>query len=206
MERVEVRLLVSGASADVVRTDPRQVGVLLQPRGGTRVELLQDRVWAVDNGAFAGFDELAFRQRLWQVRNIPGCKFVVAPDVVGDHPATLALFAQWAPMLYARFRFPVAFVAQDGCHVEDVPWRQLGALFIGGSTAYKLSADVDELLEFAGARGIWRHVGRVNTRRRMRHFLGRCESIDGSGFSQFPKRIWMALDWKRELVEQGRLL
>lgn len=197
-------LLVSGASADVARTDPADVGVLLQPKGRTRLALLRDRVWAVDNGAFAGFDEDAFTDRIYQLRGIPGCKFVVCPDVVGNAPATLALFTQWAPRLRDR-GFPVALAAQDGLRPIDVPWRELDALFIGGTTDWKLSPAVDLLLVCARQRGIWRHVGRVNTRRRMRHFFGLCESIDGSGFSRFPKRIYLAIDWTRELTKQGRL-
>lgn len=197
-------LLVSGASADVARTDPARVGVLLQPGGNTRMGLIRDRVWAVDNGAFAGFDEDAFTDLLYRVRDVPGCQFVACPDVVGNAEATFDLFQQWAPRLRDR-GFPLAFVAQDGCQVLDVPWRSIAALFIGGTTDWKLSAEVDQLLDAAKVAGVWRHVGRVNSRRRMRHFYDRCESIDGSGFSRFPKRIWLALDWRRQFDEQPSL-
>jgi hypothetical protein len=187
-------ILVSGASAEVARTDPRRVGVLLQPGGRTRRALLDDRIWAVDNAGFRGFVEQPFLSRLAQLRGVAGCKFVVAPDVLKDHEATLAMFKQWGPRLRAE-GWPVAFVAQNGCTPSAVPWAGIDALFIGGDTEWKLSSVVDDLLLEAAARHKWRHVGRVNTLRRIRHFFGRCDSIDGSGFSRFPRRIWLGLRW-----------
>lgn len=88
-----------------------------------------------------------------------------------------------------------------GLTVNQTPWMALDALFIGGSTAWKLSPHVDALLATAGKLDLWRHVGRVNTRRRMRHFFGRCESIDGSGFSRWPKRGRQASRWLTEIEQ-----
>lgn len=197
-------LLVSGASVDVAKAPPDSVGVLLQPGGRTRVELLRDRPWAVDNGGYGGFDEAAFVRRLNQLPDPRGCLFVVSPDVVSDWPATLQNFRFWNGRL-RRMGWPVAIAAQDGARARSVPWASIDAIFIGGSTEWKLSRDADSILGYAAAMGKWRHVGRVNSRRRMRHFFGRCDSIDGSGFSRFPKRIWKALEWRRELQQQGEL-
>jgi hypothetical protein len=155
--------------------------------------------------AFTGFDADAFLAMLALQRAMPGCLFVAAPDVVGHAGATLRLFETWAPLI-RTYGFPVALVAQDGLQTRDVPWDRLDALFIGGTTAWKLSASVDTLLAYASALGKWRHVGRVNTRRRMRHFWGRCDSIDGSGFSRFPKRIALALAWFTDLQQQPTLV
>jgi hypothetical protein len=196
-------LLVSGATSTVARADPQRIGVLFVPRDRNLPHLVPGRSWAVDNGAFLRFDAVAFVELLGRLRGVAGCRFVACPDVVGDAPATLRQFAMWAPMIRA-LGYPIALVAQDGLTVSMVPWSDIDALFIGGSTAFKLSAAADDLLAYASAWGKWRHVGRVNTRRRMQHFFGRCDSIDGSGFSRFPQRIALAERWSRELKVQAR--
>jgi hypothetical protein len=196
-----MQLLVSGATVDV-ETAPPHVGVLLVP--AARTERTFGRSWAVDNGAFSGFDAGAFVELLGKVRGRPGCQFVAAPDVVADARETLRLYALWAPMIRA-LGFPVALVAQDGLTVRQTPWTAIDALFIGGSTDWKLSRHADDLLSYAAVHGKWRHVGRVNSRRRMRHFLGRTDSIDGSGFSRWPKRIGLASRWLEEFAERPRL-
>lgn len=197
-------LLVSGATADVQQTDPDRVGVLFVPADRNAAANACGRIWGLDNGAFSDFDANAFTDALERYRGVPGCRFVTCPDVVGDALTTLRKFRLWAPMIRA-LGYPVALVAQDGLTVEATPWDAIDALFIGGTTAWKLSRQADELLAYASARGKWRHVGRVNSRRRIEHVWGRCDSIDGSGFSWFPKRIGLALRWFRELETQGTL-
>ena len=201
-------LLVSGATLDLHRADPDRVGVLFVPHAreaaATAQALTTGRAWAGDNGAFSGFDAVAFVAMLAKLRGMPGCRFVVAPDVVGDAAATLELFARWAPAIRAC-GFPVALAAQDGLTVATTPWRELDALFIGGSTAWKLSRHADALLEHAHRLGKWRHVGRVNSRRRMRHFIGLCESIDGSGFSTWGQRISLFERWVEHLHQTPQL-
>jgi len=195
-------LLVSGATRNVAAADPRRVGLLLTPRD--RCLVRDDRPRAIDNGAYRGFDEPAFVRLLERERGRPGCLFVAAPDVVGDHDATIRQFHIWR-FVIASMGFPVAFVLQNGCTVDAVPWSACDAVFVGGDTAFKLSADVDAILDRAAQLHKWRHVGRVNTRRRMRHFRGRADSIDGSGFSQWPRRIDRAVHWLRDLEQQPAL-
>lgn len=195
-------LLVSGATVDVARTTPDRVGLLFVP--GARNSPVPGRLSGIDNGAFTGFDAEAFMGLLHRLRGLSGCRFVVAPDVVGDADQTLALFEMWAPIIRA-LDYPVALAAQDGLRPGDVPWTQIDALFIGGTTDWKLSPAADLLLLHAGMRRVWRHVGRVNTRRRMRHFLYRCDSIDGSGFSRWPGRIERFNQWLTALEQQPQL-
>ena len=142
--------------------------------------------WAADNGAYSGFDPGAFRRMLHQLCGRPRCLFVTCPDVIADAEPTLALFEQWQPVL-AFLRLPVAFVAQDGQEGREVPWDHFRALFLGGSTEWKLGRAAAGLAHEARRRGKWLHMGRVNTVRRMRyaHALG-CDSVDGSQFSRFP--------------------
>lgn len=68
---------------------------------------------------------------------------------------------------------------------------------INWSDNYKESPEVIDILMNAPS-NIWRHVGRVNTRRRMKHFWGFADSIDGSGFSKYPSRV--DLFEKQELI------
>lgn len=204
-------VLVSGATEDVAEA-PASIGVLVVPRQRARLESLslRGRVWAVDNGAFTGLDYEGFERLLGEVSSVSGvsgvspCRFVAAPDVVADCEGTLRKFRVWGRMIRS-LGLPVALVAQDGLTVPQVPWDELDALFVGGSTDWKMGQDAETLLAYAAARGKWRHVGRVNSRRRMQHFYGLTDSIDGSGFSKWPKRIRLATRWLRELQAQPTL-
>lgn len=141
--------------------------------------------WAADNAAFSGFDADAFCRMLDNLVGVSGGRFVVAPDVVGDAAATLDRFANWGPQLRAA-GLPVALAAQDGLERLPVPWDDLDALFVGGTTRWKLSPAAAALVAQAQARGKWAHMGRVNSLRRIEYAkaIG-CDSADGSKFSQF---------------------
>jgi hypothetical protein len=157
-------LLVSGATG--YQRDA-QVGHLIVPRQWNDPSTLdlQPGTWAMDNGAFSGFDPGAFLRMLERFHTYSGCLFVTAPDVVGDAAATLALWPFWSQLIGGIGRRP-AFVAQDGLTDERVPWEQLtdeeGVLFIGGTTEFKESQHARTLCGYAKARGIWVHWGRVN--------------------------------------------
>jgi len=160
--------------------------------------------WAVDNGAFAGFDEDAFVALLDRISGARGCLWVVAPDVVGDSVRTADLFREWEPRIRS-YGFPVAFVAQDG--LIDPPWHRFDCLFIGGSTEYKLSAPVARLVAVAKSRGKLVHMGRVNSLRRMRyaHDIG-VDSIDGTSFSRFGDTWIPGALARMEWLEQQMVL
>ena len=176
-------ILVSGSTRTTRRLGPHQLGDLIQPRSGNAPP--SDRPYALDNDCFQSFDPPRWVAMLQRLRGAPGCLFATAPDVVGDARATLDLFAVWAGVI-RWYGFPVALVAQDGLEREVVPWHQIDALFIGGSTAWKLGAAAAALITEAKGRGKWVHLGRCNTRRRMVYAgsLG-VDSIDGTAFSRF---------------------
>lgn len=176
-------LLVSGATKTVKRfSGSPHIGQLATPRDRNAIHSL---TWAADNSAFSGFDEDAFVRMLETLQGTPGCLWVAAPDVVGNAAETLALFDVWEPAI-RRYGFPVALVAQDGLMVDATPWGRMDALFVGGSTKWKLGPQSFALMTEARRRGLWVHVGRVNTRRRMDAVFGYADSIDGSQFSRFP--------------------
>lgn len=178
-------LLVSGSTKTTAKISDARLGALLRPGNGNRPG---STPWAIDNGAFAGFDEQSFRLILRQCAGKPGCLWAAAPDVVGDAAATLALFDIWEPQLRA-LGFPVALVAQDGLLASEVPWDRLDCLFIGGTTGFKLGQAARWLAHQAKRRGKLVHMGRVNSKRRLRyaHSIG-CDSVDGTSFSRFGER------------------
>ncbi len=158
-----MRLLVSGATAAVRRhAHPHFLGPLVVPHAGNRLDavLAPGLPWAVDNAAFSGFDAPAFLALLAKVAGRGGCRFVACPDVVGDARATLELFAVWQPLVRS-LGLPVALVAQDGLTAEAVPWDRVDALFVGGSTAWKVGDAAAEVVRAAKRRGRWVHMGRV---------------------------------------------
>jgi len=157
-------------------------------------------VWAADNSAFTSFDADAFLKMLATLHGVEGGRFVAVPDVVADAPATLARFRLWAPVVRAH-DLPVALVAQDGLVDDQVPWRELQALFIGGSTEWKLGAEARSLAGYAKAHGKWVHMGRVNTRARM-HYAEKigCDSVDGTCFSRWSDiKVPKGLQWTAPL-------
>jgi hypothetical protein len=173
----------------------------LTPRASNSVEaiLALGLPWAADNSAYSCWDERRFRRMLDRIARVPGCMWVAAPDVVADAAATVELFDIWQPRIAAR-GLPVALVLQDGQERLDVPWDRLDALFIGGSTEWKLGEHARRLAREAKARGKLLHCGRVNSRRRIGHaaVIG-CDSIDGSCFSRWPDtKIPRALRWLEE--------
>jgi hypothetical protein len=141
--------------------------------------------WAADNDCFQGLDPRAYLRMLDAVVSAPGrCLFVTVPDVVADAHATARLFEVWwgAP---ARRGLPVALVAQDGVeHLERwlaLAWPRIDALFIGGSTQWKLGGAAEALVREANRRGKWVHMGRVNSARRIRYAASiGCHSVDGT--------------------------
>lgn len=202
-----MKLLVSGATATLRRLDDARLGQLLRPGNGNLPSALPGRPWAIDNGAFAGFDEDAFEALLARVERWRSeCLWVACPDVVADAAATLRLFERWGPDLAAR-GYRVALVAQDGLALDDVPWPLLDALFIGGSTAWKCGPEAWRLGLAAKRHGKALHVGRVNSLRRMRIARAmNADSIDGTSFSMFPDRwIPRALAWLSDLECQKEL-
>lgn len=180
-------------------------GRLVQPRHYPRIKdtAAAGIPWAADNDCFQGLDAKAYRKMLAAITKLPGCKFVTVPDVVGDAAATLALWDFWRRDVMCAYQ-PLAFVAQDGIVRADVPWKQMGALFVGGSTEFKLSSRAELLVREAKARGLWVHMGRVNSRKRFDYAraIG-CDSVDGSKFSRW-RTTWLpdALHWHRDHLQE----
>lgn len=162
----------------------------------TRYHLQQpDAGFAIDNGAFTRFDKAAFRALLQ--REAPRkaqCHFVAVPDVVGSARRTLEAFHFWWALPCLK-GWPLALVAQDGQEHLEIPWYLLAAIFLGGTTEWKMSVHATHIIKTAQLLDKWVHVGRVNTPARFEYFaaLG-ADSIDGTGLAQYT--------WMRERIYQ----
>jgi hypothetical protein len=120
----------------------------------------------------------------------PKLLWVAVPDVLGDADATLEQFRAWHMWLA---HLPLAYVLQDGAaRPGRVPWGApgLAAVFVGGSTPWKLSVEAAELVSEARRRGPHAHMGRVSTARRIRYAqsIG-CTSFDSSRYSRWRERL-----------------
>ena len=159
------------------------VGQLLTPL--TRFRLRDPlKPWAIDNGAFARFDAKAFHALLAREdHHKANCLFVTVPDVVASARRTLEVFDQWKDRLQG---WKLALACQDGQEDLPIPWDAIGAVFIGGSTNFKLSDSAAQIIKAAKAIGKWVHVGRVNDPARYEHFdnLG-ADSCDGTGIARY---------------------
>ena len=108
---------------------PHKVGLLISP-GGWRMPP-NGMNYAIDNGAFTGFDEIKFFKLLEKTRSTYQPLWVAVPDVVSDAEATNILWHQWKN----RIDYRKAFVVQDGHEPQDVP-KEAYAVFVGGSTEW----------------------------------------------------------------------
>ena len=171
---------------------PDHYGQILTPAGGTITP--RAHLFAVDNGVFTGkFEAAKFMRWLSALKpHQARCLFVAAPDVVKDYPATLARYEEWYPRLRAE-GWPVAYVAQDGSEAAELPECQ--AVFIGGSTEWKMSEAALEVIRRGRERGVWIHVGRENSQKRIAHFqMAGVDSVDGTGIVFAPDKNMKTLD------------
>ena len=177
-------------SADTVRARLSDLvcGQLLTPLTNYK---RWDGVFAIDNGAFSGFDSKAFARLLERNKDCADkCLFVSLPDVVASARRTLEIYKlnweyKWIPTGYKR-----ALVAQDGIEDLDIPWTDLDAIFIGGGDPWKDSKSSLDVVRAAKILGKHVHVGRVNTARRFKLFQeAGADTCDGTGVVRFPEML-----------------
>lgn len=201
-------LLVNCVVSSLVKLglDTPVLGSLVNPRRWDTEEKLagHNLVFAADNDAFSGFhfdryvDMLQMLKR-WERKPA----WVTLPDVVSDYLKTEELARKWVDVLRGLFGLRPAYVIQDGQTIWNIDWGLVDALFVGGSTEYKLGPDARLLVYAAKSRGLWVHMGRVNSKKRMSYarMIG-CDSVDGSSFNMYRDRH---LPWAVEHLEKGEL-
>lgn len=214
---------------------PHRLGVLAQPGNSYhRSETPHYAAYGVDNGCFgAGAASFDLETYLGYLSGLPAVAqrplFATAPDVVGDHVATVR---RSVPVLerIRRRGIPAAFVAQNGSeHDRGIRWELFDVLFLGGvpecvpcgyvrpltersKTCPSCSAKLTEWKEGAGARelvaeakrhGKRVHMGRVNSWRRLKLAaeIG-CDTADGTFLGFGPDANLPRLEsWLRQLDE-----
>jgi hypothetical protein len=155
--------------------------------------------FALDNGCVAaGPDRVPISNPRWSearwlamleslVDQADRCLFVVLPDVVCDHRATLARSLPWVDRV-RDLGYPVAFAFQNGSEVDAaIPWDRIDVAFLAGDDPWKLGAAAGTVATRARLAGKWVHMGRVNSLRRLRLAdLTGCQSADGTFLKHGP--------------------
>lgn len=163
--------------------------------------------YAIESGAYRTwqkgipFDEKGYR--FWIRNTGHAADWIALPDVVGDRCKTLELACQWYPRVRAmQPHTTILLVVQDGMDESDiVDFLRAGVgVFIGGSTEWKLKT-MPYWGRVCARHGVWLHVGRVNTLKRLRMSAAAgATSIDGSGFIKFPDAVFARFDrWLDDL-------
>lgn len=171
-----------------------RLGLMNTPDVAYDLEGFPDVTWAADNGRYSGRERwTADRWMGWLEANAAHasrCLFACAPDhldwlpdgsCVGDALLTLEESAEWFDPIRSLGYRP-AFVLQDGVTLATIPWQDIDALFVGGSTPFKFSPIVREVATWAHRLGVHVHVGRVNTLKRLRYCRDtlNADSVDGT--------------------------
>jgi hypothetical protein len=184
------------------------IGCMTTPAQGNVIP--EGALYACDNGKF-GCDGKGRNwpgtQRWWDwlertvERYGPDrCLWALAPDVPFDAAATLDESRPWL----ARIRelgVPAAFAAQNGCEYGLIPWGEFDVLFLAGDTEWKTGPIAERLSREAKERGVAVHMGRVNSRARLRtaEWFG-CDSADGTYLAFGPdKNLALLRGWLDEL-------
>jgi len=154
--------------------------------------------WAADNQAYSPTNrpwvESDWRKFLQEAAPFrQTCLFAVAPDVVGNAEATLERSRPALPYIRSH-GFKVAFASQDGARDDMIPWDEIDCLFVGGTDAWKFCEASVDLVRRAKERGLWVHVGRVNSLYRLWHckLIG-ADSADGTHVKYGPDRRYPEL-------------
>lgn len=204
-------LYLTPPSTKLARVEIRagRLGAITTPSQGNRLE--EGWWFCVDNGCFTGSypgdeDYLLLLKRLRHLA--PWCLFVVAPDVPGNHFATLARSRDMLPRI-RDLGFPAAYAAQNLMDLDTWdPWDEIDCLFIGGTDAWKLGRSMATLAAVASSYGRWVHMGRVNSLKRYRYAAAiGCDSVDGTYLVQAPdKNLPDLARWRADVELQDPLL
>ena len=165
-------------------------------------------LFAADNGCFVQgekYTDSGFLQWLATLDKT-FCLFAVAPDVVGDAAATRDRAYPMLPKI-RELGFKAAYVCQDGETPDQILWDELDAIFIGGSTEWKLSQAAADIATHAKKKNKWVHMGRVNSYKRLRYAeaIG-CDSCDGTYLAFAPdKNKPKLLGWLQSISDEPLL-
>ena len=175
-------LYLATASTERVR-DAMRAGHLGQITGPGSNRVVPGVPFALDNGTVRVVDGHPVRDPDWNPERWARwldrqprdrCLFAVVPDWVGDPDRTDDLWHRYAPVVRA-LGFPTAYAIQNRCAATP---PDCDVVFVGGDNQWKESVAA---LDLAVRSGKPRHMGRVNTKRRLR-LAGRdgYDTVDGT--------------------------
>lgn len=184
-----------------------QIGVMLSFNAGKQAKHGHS-IFAADNGCFAKGESYSDDKFLEWLNSLDreACLFATAPDVVADAVGTRKRAYPMLPKI-RKLGFKAAFVVQDGETADQILWDELDAIFVGGSTDWKLSQAAGDIVAEAKRQGKWVHMGRVNSFKRMRlaAAIG-CDSVDGTYLAFEPdNRKEKIKEWIKMLNKQPLL-
>lgn len=184
------------------------LGLMIQPDTGTNLKILNEgTLFGIDNGCYRQGEKFSLKKYLKRLKVLQKlqkqCLFATAPDVVGNARETWKRSEEVLPEIRA-LGYKAALVAQDGMEDYPIRWGAFDCLFIGGSTKWKLSEDSFQIAKEARQNGCWIHLGRVNSRRRIRiAYQAGCDSVDGTHLVFKPdKHLDQLKRWMEELRKQ----
>lgn len=165
--------------------------------------------WMLDNGAFSrAWKEDVWHKRLEQLASYStNCIAAVVPDIILDAEATLERWFEYAPIVKA-FGYKAAFATQNGCTVDMVPWHEIDVLFVGGNDEHRRQ-ECWPLINEAKRRGLWVHVGRVNSAAKIMRYC-KADSVDGthfkfeSGQRRIENILWAVRRCNAQKCQQGQ--
>lgn len=193
--------------------NPRpDLGIMFQPGMGNNPQIFAFWSYALDNGCYAQgekFDAGEWLEWLAGLRRYRArCLFAVAPDVLGDATATWERARPFLPTI-RQLGFRAALVAQDGFDNTKVDWDALDALFVGGTTEWKLAEHGGYAAALEAKRHRkWTHLGRVNSLRRLRAAkTALFDSTDGTYVKHGPDQLLPRVyEWLDHVNAQPTLL
>ncbi len=196
----------TGTRSTIASLDAHGWRILVSATGEHRNEGLP---YALDNGAWtshqrkSGLLDLNLYTQLVTTHGA-AADWCVLPDAVGGGALSLSLSLLWRDWTLARVP-RVLIAVQDGMTERDVA-RHLGStvgVFVGGSTEWK-ERTAGAWGRLCRSRGAHLHVGRVNTRRRIRIAAeAGADSIDGTSAILFPVNIPKITRWRDEEVKRA---
>lgn len=170
-------------------------GLLISRAGVWRTEGFSRIV--ADNGAWSDFqksrpfDDDKFEKFLeWLERCGTTPEWIVLPDIVAGGLESLSLSLRYSNRCLSVA--PMVLIAvQDGMSTDDLD-PHVGpsvGIFLGGSTEWKI-ATMAQWGRFCADRGVYYHVARVNSAKRIRMAAAAgADSIDGTSASRFAKSL-----------------
>lgn len=173
-------LYLAATGSDIEARAGEHVGIMTSPNSGSRQSIELGRWWGSDCDVLAGgFDEDNYFNHIEKMMPCADkCLFCVIPDVPGHAEHTRILW-EHSVRQYGELSLPLAYVMQDGSHLEDLP-EEADVFFLGGTDEWRERYGA-VMLERGAALGKRTHVGRVNSARRVKALaMLHCDSVDGT--------------------------